>query len=345
MTANTPILLQILGRLDSIDARLAVVETDVRVLKEDVKVLKEDVRNLKIYNKNESLIQEKKHASLLKKYLLTYDGNATIKIIQFGNFYLPYDKNPLTDIDGCVIQKKVPFFIKGVNKQSNIYDDGRVVFIESKHSITKTILDKKLVQFVKIIRAINQVQNNEYSPMKNEKYDFDDMIRIHDIKNFPKGFAFLLSTDKMSPDSVRLAVAITRGELTEEHYYDILYDYIMLHPILKDIQNDKSVNKNIVRSLINAKTVEEFASYLQWEVPGIHSTPKEKAEYKKKETLRPYINGLKSLLVPYNDYKDILTILKGKIGFISVDEIQLPEHVIQYGFNGNNRLLNSIYNS
>ncbi len=355
---NAPFFILILNKLTAI-------EGDIKELKDDVKVLKSDVAVLKNYNKIQSIIQEKQNAALLKKYLNRIDNYAKTKIIPFGQFYLPYNNNPLTDIDGCVIHKKVPIQVRSFVKNKdnninnningnnsikdnksikyNILDNSRVFFIESKHSMSKQLLDKKLGQFIQILKVINDVQMGTYLP-KEKKYKFDDMIAIHNIKEFPSNISFLLSSDNMSPEAVQLAIAISRGTLNEDIYSDILFDYIITHPILKDIENDSNVDRTIVKLLINIKTLDEYNQFLRDSKPPKDETSKERSIYKKKETLQPYMDRLLSLVVPYSYYSDSIDLLKGKIGFIEHDIIHLPEVVLANGFNTRNTILNDIYN-
>lgn len=330
--------------------KLTGIEGDIRELKSDVLVLKN-------YNKVQSVIQEKQNAVLLKKYLNRTVGFSKNRIISFGKFYVPYNNNPLTDIDGCVIHTKVPIqiprsFIKNKNDENisntknvkyNVLDNSRVFFIESKHSMSKQLLDKKLGQFVQILTSINNVQRGNYAP-RNKKYKFDDMIAIHNIKEFPSNISFLLSSNNMSPEAVQLAVAISRGVLDENTYSGILFDYIITHPILKDIQNDNNVDRTIVKTLINVKTLDEFSNFIKDAEPPKDASPKERSIYKKKETLQPYMERLLSLLVPYESYYDSIALLKGKIGFIEHDVIHLPEVILTHGFNTRNMILNDIYN-
>ena len=201
MSANAPILQKILDRLDSIDSRLTKVETRLTVVEHEVV-------KLRSYVQNESYIQERKFTSFLKKYLLQQFKLGVAQVIPFGQFFVPYDNNPLTDIDGCVILHVPPMNFKRNGKNVTV-DASRTFFIEAKHAITKTILDKKLRQFVKIMESIGIVQDNAYVPRKKES-EFDKMIRTHEVNKFPRNIVFLLSTDKLAPDALEIILALPK---------------------------------------------------------------------------------------------------------------------------------------
>jgi len=212
MSANGPILVQILDRLNSIDTRLSSLETRVGKLEDSVAVLHN-------YIGNQSKVQEEQYTIQLKTYLLNMFSNSSINILNFGNFYEPYTNEPLTDIDGCVILRSLMPTAKITKNNKNIIlDNSRVFFIEAKHAITKARLDKKLKQFVRIMSLIHAVQNDTYIPADNKLYMFDNMITIHDIKKFPASFAFIFSTKKMSPDAMKIAIAINNNTLTKKLY-------------------------------------------------------------------------------------------------------------------------------
>jgi uncharacterized protein YdcH (DUF465 family) len=345
-----PTFTLIFTKLDSIDARLTNVETrltnvETRLtnVENEIVKMKDDIKVLKDYNANESIIKEQRDSAALKKCLSETNHNATINMIKFGKFYEPYDNNPLTDIDGCVIVRSIPVHTINQNGEKIILDPSCVYLIESKHAITKTILDKKLQQFIIILELISKVQNNEYIPRK-KKYKFDTTIATHNIKQWPKNIHFLFSTDKMTPTAIRLATAITTGTLSKNVYDNILFDNIKAHPIIQEIQNSETVNNYVKRRLNEFTSLDELVEIIT-PVRPVTATPKKLELYNKQITIMPFSARIKSLLVSINNYNDIVKVLNGKIGFINNNDIQLPESVIANGFNSTNRLLNMAVNA
>ncbi len=326
-------------RLTNVETRLTHVETRLTNVENDIKVLKEDVKVLKDYNANESAIKEQRDSAALKSFLSETNHTATINMIKFGSFYKPYDNNPLTDIDGCVILKSIPAQSINPNGKKIILDASRVYLIESKHGITNAILYKKLQQFVIILDLISKVQNNDYTARK-KLYKFDTMITIHNIKQWPKNIQFLFSTDKMTPTAIRLATAITTDTLTKDLYDSILLDNIKAHPIMEEIQNSETVHDYVKMRLNTFTSLTELVEII---LPI--KSRNAGALYEKQITIMPFTPRIKSLLISIDNYKHIIKILKGKIGFINHNDIQLPESVIADGFNSKNRLLNMAINT
>lgn len=323
-------------RLTNVEDRLTKVENDIYILKQDVNILKQDVKVLKDYNANESSIKEQRDAQALKSYLLDHNHGANITIIKFGNFYKPYDNNPLTDIDGCVIFRNIPVKTKYINGKNVILDNSCVYLIESKHGITKTILDKKLKQFAIILDLIHKVQTDKYIPRK-KKFKFDQMIDTNNIKQWPANIKILFSTDKMTPTVIKLITAITTDTLTDELYTNIIFDTIMTHSIMRDIHNSANVD-NYVKKLLNmCNNLEDLFKimYPMNPIPDLNE---------KQMTIMEFVPQLESLLVPKSIYSEIIPILKGKLGFINNDDIQLPESLTSHGFNSKNKLLNLTIN-
>lgn len=334
MSANAPILKLILERLDSIDSRLTKVES--RLIKVEDTVVK-----LQEYVHNESYIQERKFTTSLQKYISLRFKGAFIKVVNFGKFFLPYDNNPLTDIDGCVLAQIEPMKFKKDGKNITI-DMSRTYFIEAKHAVTKTILDKKLKQFVKIIHTIRDVQDGRYIP-RRKQFLFDQMIRTHSVDAFPRNIVFLMSTEKMAPDALDMIVAITSGTFSEKQYNDLLFRYISTHPLMNDINEDSSVHEYVKIMLAKASSIADIQTLLH--PTSMPSAKKSQPQlHDKTMTLQPYKENILSLMIPFDSYMEIVNELKGKIGFISHDWIQLPEDVIKHGFNSRNALMNLTHN-
>jgi uncharacterized protein YoxC len=301
------------------------LKTDVQTLKTDVQILKTDVHNLKqVVNriqsniKNESDIQEYMYSNQLKSYLMDRFKGDIITTVLFGNFYIPNATQELTDIDGCVIQKTLPMTVKR-NGLNVVVDKSCVYFIEAKHSMTKPILEKKLNQFVVILQTMNGIYSRKnYSKSSTS---FRNMIVLHSLEDYPQEIHFLLSSDKMSPDVIKLVTCITSGSLTEDVYNDLLFEYIYNHPYVKDIINDKKPSQQVKEAIGKIKSLNDIQTLI--------SEP----------FMKNYKLRFEELLVPYDNYKNVATHLQGKLGFISKSEIQLPEDIVKYGFNSKNILL------
>ncbi len=325
MSANAPILKLILEKLTVLESDMSGVKADIQELKSDVKELKADVYTLKtvtnrIQNniKNESDIQEHLCTNQLKSYLMDRFKGDIITTVLFGNFYTPDSNQELTDIDGCVIQKTLPMTVKK-NGANVVVDKSCVYFIEAKHSITKPILEKKLNQFVVILQTMQDIHSHKnYSKSSTA---FRNMVELHHLQDYPEDVCFLLSSDKMSPDAIKLVTCITTGILTEDVYNDLLFEYIYNHPYVKDIIADKNPSQQVKEAISKVKSVNDIQALV----------------------LEPFMKNYKmrfeGLMMPYSNYTSLVSLLQGKLGFISKSEIQLPEDIVKYGFNSKNILL------
>jgi len=338
-----PTFTTIFNKLDRIEVRLTNVETRLTNVENDIAIMKKDIKNLKDYNKNESAIREQKDSHALKQYLSDMNHSATINMVKFGNFYIPFNNEPLTDIDGCVIFKTIPVPSINRNGKKIFLDNSCVYLIESKHGITNAILNKKLKQFITILDLISKVQNNKYIK-KSKTYNFDTMIETYNIKEWPTHIKFLLASDKMTPTVIKLVTAITTDTLTDELYNALLFDNIKTHPIMQEIQNSEIVHDYVKKQLNICNSLIELEAIIYPAEP-VKNTPSQLDFYDKRKTILPFTPHIESLLVPIDEYKTMTNVLKGKIGFINNDDIQLPESVISNGFNSKNRLLNMAANS
>jgi hypothetical protein len=332
MSANAPVLKLILEKLSVIESDISVLKTDVSDLKKDmsgvkadIKELKSDVQNLKIVVnriqsnvKNESDIQEYMYTNQLKSYLTDRFKGDIITTVLFGNFYIANSNQELTDIDGCVIQKTIPMTVKR-NGANVVIDKSCVYYIEAKHSITKPILEKKLNQFVVILQTMNGIHS--HANYSKSSTSFRNMIAMHSLEDYPEDICFLLSSDKMSPDVIKLVTCITTGSLTEDVYNDLLFEYIYNHAFVKDIITDKRASQQVKEAIGKIKSLNDIQLLI----------------------LEPFMKNYKlrfqEFLIPYDNYINAVTHLQGKLGFISKSEIQLPEDIIKYGFNSKNLLL------
>ena len=125
----------------------------------------------------------------------------------------------------------------------------------------------------------------------------------------------------MAPDAMKLITSITCGQLTEQMYDDLLFDYIFHHKIMNDVLRDKMIPDSIKVQIKSMRTLDDIRTLLEY------------------TSLINHKKNIESLLVPYTDYTPFLQ-LKGCLGFISSIEIQLPDDLISKGFNSKNNLLN-----
>jgi hypothetical protein len=318
MSANAPILKLILEKLTVLESDMSGVKADIQELKSDVKELKIVTNHIQSNIKNESDIQEYLCTNQLKSYLMDRFKGDIITTVLFGNFYTPYSPQELTDIDGCVIQKTLPMTVKK-NGTSIIIDKSCVYFIEAKHSITKPILEKKLNQFVVILQTMQDIHSlKNYSKASTA---FRNMVELHSLQDYPEDVCFLLSSDKMSPDAIKLVTCITTGTLTEDVYNDLLFEYIYNHPFVKDVISDKKPSQQVKEAIQKVKSIKDIQALV----------------------LEPFMKNYKMrfevMLIPYSNYTNAVSLLQGKLGFISKSEIQLPEDIVKHGFNSKNVLL------
>jgi hypothetical protein len=313
-SSNTPILLKILERLDSIDTRIENLESKVNSL-ENVTI------KIQSYIQTESNNKENECTDFIKQSLQRMYTFGNVEKIRFGNFYTPDDNNSLTDIDGCLFVKTSSMIVKNANGKNRNLNYNTTYFIESKHGLTMNIVHKKLNQFVTIMNTIHNYQNGKIQ-LSSAKDNFKNMVLIHDIKYFPKRIFFIFASDYIPENVQNYLQTITDG-IDEETYNTYMVESIKIHKLMNDILDDNSIDGILRHHLQNAKSIKDIFNTFDVNIMSEKYRPTKKLS-DEVQNIQKYKQSLTRLYEPFQDMKPVFDSLLGLIGYRTKHAVVLP---------------------
>jgi hypothetical protein len=311
------------------------IETDIKSLKSDVTMLKSDVDMLKDnmngmikYKKMEATFQELRNRNFISKIYLHNHPNHSITTIHISNFYNSTGK-VLTDLDGFLLIRSYPEDIPQPNSnalsrlpnqsfihslaENNVelnplYKQHEFIIIESKHSLSKGKVDKKIAQMIEIRNLL------QAPPIKGVPSYLSMIQQIRtDISQTDLSYSInlIFSSDDISHELREYIIDINKG--IDESTYDrhttrMFYTDEFIIKIIKEIMNDPTISK-IYKQFFSK---EQPISYIRHAFHDI-SLRKYRSEY------------VDTYLVLFSKLKNIFTEMKGRVGISQFNTVDLPQ--------------------
>jgi hypothetical protein len=320
MSANTPILQQILSELQGVKYDIREIRTDIVSLRQEVSTIRSDMTVLRndftvfrdntVFNfRNLSRIQEKTDAEFFRQYLNNKFPTMVIESHVFGNFYLP-NGSTLTDIDGCVSLHTIPQIpntsVYKPNNSKYIVKElirNEMFILESKGLLDIVQLNKKIIQFCKIIQTIQTINKMN---MTKAASNFKEMIVSYPLFRRPNKIYFMMCANDMSLLIRTFIREINNNTLDKNKYLKLIYEMFLEHPNYKLYKGMIKEHPKLKKRYEECQSFDEMKKILQMPVFKDH------AEF------------IGAYFYPYESMDQYYKNMAGIIGYIFQENVYLP---------------------
>ena len=328
------------------------LKKDVSELKKDVSMLKDDMRGVKKYIKLESKFQEQQNREFISKMYIYNHPSNIITTLHIQKIYTCTNKE-ITDIDGFLFISTFPIYaihpskdvveriqnkdaatsflssLKNNNTRNSRQNVMEYIIIESKHSLSKGKVDKKIKQINEIYEMLDIAYDISIDKTKQCFSLYTTMINElqqstgQTIQNLHLPINLIFSSDDISHELCNYIHAIHNG-ISEEEYnmfsLKLLYSDEYAYEIIQDIYKDGSIPKQI--------------KHLLYQKESIISIRKAFATiYTNYEKYQSKIIYLQDYVTPYNELESLFLLMKGRIGVSQFNTILFPRLFTKQTFN------------
>ena len=310
-----------------IETDISVLKSDVAVLKDVVAVLKDDMDGMIKYKKMEANFQELRNRNFISKIYLHNHKNHHITPLGIKKFYNPSGKE-ITDIDGFlfidtyprIIHQPSPDIISRLPHPSFIeslksnrvelnpnHKHHEYIIIESKHSLFKGKVDKKLAQMMEIRDVLHSPDINGvsvYTIMIQQIRTETNQNELH----YPIHLIF--SSDDISHELREYIIDINRGidETTyDRHTTMLFYSDPFIADIIQKIRNDPTIPKMYKQIFEKQQPI----SYIR------HA-------FHDKSFMRHRTEYVDCYLVPFSKLRTTFQSMAGFVGIAQFNTVELP---------------------
>lgn len=320
MSVNTPILQQILSELQGVKYDIREIRTDVSTLRQEVSTLRTDFNILRddynvfkgtmLYSfRNLTRIQEKTDAEFFRQYLNNALPSLVVESHAFGNFYLP-NGSVLTDIDGCVSLHTIPQIpntsVYKINNSKHFVKElirNEMIILESKGLLDNVQLNKKVVQFYKIIETIQIINKMN---MTKAASNFKAMIDSYPLFRRPNKIYFMMCANDMSVLMRTFIGEINNGTLDKNKYLNLTFKMFTEHPNYKLFRDVIIDNPKLSKKYDTCNSFDNMKNLLESDIFITH---------------RQFIGAY---FCPYESISDYYKNMKGILGYIFQENVYLP---------------------
>ena len=276
---------------------VAVLKTDVAVLKHDMIGVKKDIAGLKNdrdvfykYMKKESNIQELGDTIFITKLYLYNHPSNSISHIPIKKFFNRNGKE-ITDIDGFLLISSIPLYnisiknellsrhpsasvfqstLKSNRNTYNVSNVPEYILIESKHSLNKRKVDKKIRQLSEIYDVFSTIKQQGQSVPKYKsmiKHITESTYLSVDLLDLPINLIF--ASNDISDELTEYINSIYHG-LNEEEYDRLTLQLFINDPYvieeISDIMQDDTIarqDKGILKRKESMHLIKEVFKKLE----------------------------------------------------------------------------------
>ena len=259
-------------------------------IEKDISILKDDMKGVHKYIKLESKFQEVRNRNFIVKAYLHNHNQHSVIVLSTTMFINPFGKE-ITDLDGFLLIRTYPNDVKQPSQdlisrlpQANFIESLRpnsahlnpnhkqheYIIIESKHSLNKGKVDKKISQMLQIKQVLQSVAENGTSKFDMMISQLRSVIGQTDI-NYPINLIF--SSDDISNELVQYVESINNGSISDNYdnlttdlFYSDEYIQQIIDTIPKEYKSVFTQHLSIVhiRNLFSLEAMKEYkSSYIE----------------------------------------------------------------------------------
>ena len=323
-------------RLDGIELSVKgnPVNTEHRIAK-----IEDNISGILKYIKLEADFQEQRNKQFISKLYLYNIPSSIVTSIDSKKIYDHMGKE-LTDLDGFLLISNIPrilpqlstelvaripssISLKGLLKEGTpVYDPELIrneyIIIESKHSLSKAKIDKKLRQIQEIRDMLQHVTDVEYTSA-HELYRtcIEKMVRDTGLARTELNHIInvIFSSDDIPQELIAYITAIDSG-ITEEQYERITLSIFFGEHYLKKVINFVLKNNKIPKHKRDKLDVEGKLD----EIRKLFKDP----EITSFREVKGQLTHIHAILVPFSTMESYFHDMKGKLGVLQFNTVTMP---------------------
>ena len=290
--------------------------------------IENDIKGIHKYIKLESKFQELQNRNFIVKAYLHNHNQHSVVILPTTKFFHPSGRE-ITDLDGFLLIRTYPNdveqpsqelisrlpqpdFIESLQPNSvelnPIHKQHEYIIIESKHSLSKGKVDKKIAQMLEIKDVFLQSMPIKETPIyKTIISKLRSVIGQTDL-NYPINLIF--SSDDISNELVQYIESINNGTISDNYddlTTELFYSDEYIQPIIDSITTDSEIPKQLKSILMKRSPIVDIRNLF-----SLRSM---------KEYISPY---LESYLTPYEELASSFEDMKGFVGISQFNTVNLP---------------------
>ena len=299
-----------------------------QMMKEGFGRIENDIKGIHKYIKLESKFQELQNRNFIVKAYLHNHNQHSVVILPTTKFFHPTGRE-ITDLDGFLLIRTYPNEIEQPSQElisrlpytdfmeslqpnsvelNPSHKHHEYIIIESKHSLSKEKVDKKIAQMLEIkdvfLQSTPIKETPKYVMMVSQLRSSTGQTDL----NYPINLIF--SSDDISNELYQYIESINNGTISDK--YDILntnlfYSDEYIQPIIDSIITDSSIPKQLKSILTKRSSIVD--------IRNLFSLPSMK-EYNS--------SYVESYMTPYEELGSRFEAMKGFVGISQFNMVYLP---------------------
>ena len=289
--------------------------------------IENDIKGIHKYIKLESKFQELQNRNFIVKAYLYNHNQHSVVILPTTKFFHPSGRE-ITDLDGFLLIRTYPNEIKQPSQElisrlpqtdfieslqpnsvelNPSHKHHEYIIIESKHSLNKGKVDKKIAQILEIKDVLQSIPIKEGHMYKMIISKLQTVVGQTDL-NYPINLIF--SSDDISNELVQYIESINDGTISDNYddlTTELFYSDEYIQPIIDSITTDSDIPKQLKSILIKRPSIVDIRNLFS--LPSM------------KEYITPY---LESYLTPYEELASSFEDMKGFVGISQFNTVNLP---------------------
>ena len=292
-----------------------------------ITVIENDMKGVLKYIKLESKFQELRNRNFIVKAYLHNHNQHSVVILTTTKFFHPSGRE-ITDLDGFLLIRTYPNEIKQPSQElisrlpqtdfieslqpnsvelNPSHKHHEYIIIESKHSLNKGKVDKKIAQILEIKQALESIPIKEGHMYKMIISKLQTVVGQTNL-NYPINLIF--SSDDISNELVQYIESINDGTISDNYddlTTELFYSDEYIQPIIDSITTDSEIPKQLKSILMKRSSIVDIRNLFSLQ--------------SMKEYISPY---LESYLTPYEELSDRFEDMKGFVGISQFNTVNLP---------------------
>jgi len=292
-----------------------------------ITVIENDIKGIHKYIKLESKFQELQNRNFIVKAYLYNHNQHSVVILPTTKFFHPSGRE-ITDLDGFLLIRTYPNEIKQPSQElisrlpqtdfieslqpnsvelNPSHKHHEYIIIESKHSLNKGKVDKKIAQILEIKDVLQSIPIKEGHMYKMIISKLQTVVGQTDL-NYPINLIF--SSDDISNELVQYIESINDGTISDNYddlTTELFYSDEYIQPIIDSITTDSEIPKQLKSILMKRSPIVDIRNLFS--LPSM------------KEYISPY---MESYLTPYEELASSFEDMKGFVGISQFNTVNLP---------------------
>lgn len=328
------------AKLDMIITEIKDIKKDIVIIKADIVKMKEDILDLQKgftkYKKQDANFQEARTNNFIISLLRLNKNTYTAKLLPIKNVYTPYSKKALTEFDGLIlytpnatsmpsisselasrVNKDFQRSLKNNLQQINtLFTNPQLIVVESKRSISKEKIDKKIIQFYELIDMMEQINTINMETVTDQFRTFyNELLEHSELSSGDLGqldLKMIFGSDDITDAMKDYIIAINNGITKSQYNYlcaSMFNDDSYAHEHIKKLRK-LSLSK-IVKDELKGYSFESLKEVLHEHFPNYMES-----------YIGPYF-------VPFDERRHAFELMKGRIGIVQFNRAIFPQ-LFQY---------------